>query len=121
MLQYSYVIPGYCSSEPNFSQNLMGSQSTECFYQDAIDASQKDPKNQLYLSPPSLFAKCSPAKEKKFNPEATSGIMCTSENNLVKNDDNVHSMALVPRHSNTYSSNEGMNNKTELYIFSTAY
>ena len=99
----------------------MGSQSTECFYQDAIDASQKDPKNQLYLSPPSLFAKCSPAKEKKFNPEATSGIMCTSENNLVKNDDNVHSMALVPRHSNTYSSNEGMNNKTELYIFSTAY
>ena len=100
----------------------MRSQSTECFYQDTIDAGQKDPQNQLNTNPHSLyFAKCSPAKEEKFNSEAPSEIISTSENNVVKNDANAHSMAMEPRHSNTFSSNEGMNNKTELYIFLTTY
>ena len=111
---YTYVIPGYYYPKPDFSQNVMASQSTECCYQDTIDASQRYPQNQLSVRPPSLFPKCSPAKEKKFNPEAPSEIMSTSENNLVKNADYEDSMAIQARHSNTFSSNEGMNNKTEL-------
>ena len=86
--------------------------STECCYRDAIDAGQKHPQNKLDVTPPSLFAKCSRPKEKKFNPEALSKSICTSDDNLVKNDDHEHSMAIQPRLSNTFSSNEGMNNKT---------
>ena len=98
----------------------MRSQSTECFYQNTVDAGQKDPQNQLNINPHNLyFAKCPPAKEEKLNSEAPSEIKFTSENNVVKNDAYAHSMAIEPRHSNTYSSNEGMNNNTELYIFST--